>query len=473
MVKIVGKNQSQSGISTLEILIALALIVLATSSVIALVFGGQSLWADSQISKEELAKANEMLESAKATARHNFASVNTITAFSDGIYTKQMEVINIDDLTKKVSVQVSCIHPTCDPKRDLSIALEAIVTDFQNGFFASTCAIDTTANWSNPKVVNTTPVDIEASSTLTSVYSIKGKTYITADSPSKSKSDFYIVNSSNPVTPVILGKLDTGPGLNAVSFRTPYAYVANSSINGQLQIIDTTNTASPALITTYKLPGAYSDNTTIGNSIAYSSGKIFLGTKKSQISEFHVIDVSSPNSPTELGSFEIGNTINAILVIGSYAYIATPNNEELWVLDISNPANIKKVSGYDATGGSGNGKSLSFWGPNLLLGRTLGSKELHVLNIQNPPPANLSSLGSQGINDSINVNLYRGNLAFLGTNTQLEIWNLTNLAAMTKVSTLTLPTASAGMGCDGPYLYIGTLGTNGKSDKDVLKIVGP
>ena len=77
--------KSCAGFSTLEMLIAMAILVLALSSVVITGASSQSLIVDSQISSEALGKAQRSLEYMQALARKDFKLVNpTSTAFTIG-----------------------------------------------------------------------------------------------------------------------------------------------------------------------------------------------------------------------------------------------------------------------------------------------------------------------------------------------------------------------------------------------------
>jgi hypothetical protein len=160
------------------------------------------------------------------------------------------------------------------------------------------------------------------------------------------------------------------------------------------------------------------------------------------------------------------NDINAIYLRNKYIYLATPNSQELTVLDVHDPANPTFVGSFDAPGGSGNGKSIYGVGDTLYLGRTLGGSELYVLNNSNPATT-LPSLGSYDLgSDSINGLIVRDNVAFALTNNQLHMLNIDNPASISAFSSaITLPGASTSGGsdldCEGNTLFAGTNANGG------------
>src|ERR1035437_7932792 len=104
MKEFIRKINKNNGIATLEMLIAMTIIVMAISTVIMLVFGSQSTSVASQTNQEALYKAQKQIEDARATARANFDSVVTIAPSNDGIYTKSVTVTSsADGLTKQIT----------------------------------------------------------------------------------------------------------------------------------------------------------------------------------------------------------------------------------------------------------------------------------------------------------------------------------------------------------------------------------
>jgi hypothetical protein len=63
-----------------------------------------------------------------------------------------------------------------------------------------------------------------------------------------------------------------------------------------------------------------------------------------------VIDVSDPANPRRVGGYDTPGNALGVAVSGNYAYVAD-YNAGLQVLDVSDPANPRRVGGYDTPGG--------------------------------------------------------------------------------------------------------------------------
>src|SRR3989344_2893867 len=96
--QLTGKNKKglvlclSKGFSTLEILIAFAVLILCITAVILVVFGNQSVAVDTQTNIEAISKAKALLEKARADSREDFESIETSSEINDDIYKKQLVV---------------------------------------------------------------------------------------------------------------------------------------------------------------------------------------------------------------------------------------------------------------------------------------------------------------------------------------------------------------------------------------------
>lgn len=198
--------------------------------------------------------------------------------------------------------------------------------------------------------------------------------YITADSSVQSHHDFFIVDTTDPTSLVIVSSLNTGPGLASIAVAGPYAYVANIASVSQLQIIDIHNREHPRLISQLRIPLPESSSTSpLANTIFYREKLIYLGTNKWDGKEFHIINVEDPLNPRLVGSFETDTLINHIFVYGDMAYLANSDQNQMSILDISDKSypilkNTFTSSGWQTQ----QGRSIDIFEDSLGLGRTVG-----------------------------------------------------------------------------------------------------
>ena len=284
-----------------------------------------------------------------------------------------------------------------------------------------------------------------------------------------------------------------------------YAYIANgytanyTTCNpittrncGQLNIIDvsapTLSSWNP-LMTNLMLASSSAPNVkgsqARGVSLYYKNGYLLLGlaaTGAGNGPEFHLIDVHNPLSLFAgphllfpIGSYAVGNEVNAITMRGTYAYLATPNVQELHTLNLTNPNTPTLVGGFSSGTGLSNGKSMYLVGNNLYLGKTVPNtgNDFHILN-NTTPGATLTELGGIDVPSTVNAVIVRDYLSFLLTNTELRLYRTDVPATPTLFSTLAIPqnghaSVEPSMDCEANRMYVTSNNTSGNGYLYVIK----
>ena len=211
--------------------------------------------------------------------------------------------------------------------------------------------------------------------------------------------------------------------------------------------------------------------------------------------EFNIIDAHTdrahPEAITGNSSYFVGNAVNAIAVRGKYAYLATPNNQELIILDVHDPscvvtnpqpsASACKPSGTPAWGfdapGSSSGKSLYLLGDDLYLGKVINNTEFYILDNSDTATGTLPILGSKpDVDISVDGILVRDNIAFLLTKTGFKILDVKDHSHINDWGSLSLSSyAGSGdlfepsMDCEGNNFFVGS----NVSDHGYLTVIAP
>jgi len=450
----IGKKVfNQKGFSTLEILMATAILVMVLSAVVLVSFGNQSIVVDSQTNAEALNFAQKLLEQEQALSRKDFKLVNATSTAQD-IYTGTVEVSPVVDLitnttdyfSKLVTATVSWPG---ENNRHLKTQLWARVTNFNNAVGGDTCNSMLTGDWHNTTANKFNFYQLAGESgTIYPVSGIdayvdaigKGRLYVSVSKTDQTTDPtFFIfdINNPNESNPVLFGKTDNNPnvasaGLAQIAVATnssgSYVYAAvnyganfhtvapdapcanNGGTNascGQLQIIDVSNSASPQVKYTYEInvpPGNPSNSdqvvgsggSAMGNSIFYKDGYVYLGLAKTDSGpEFNIIDVHDPLLPIWRGGYAVGHAINAIYVKDGFAYLAHPTDsgdaisEQITVLDVSNPYKPERVSGFHMSDNAGHGNKLYTVGDTLYFGSTDDSGSPEFYILDNSDPKKL------------------------------------------------------------------------------------
>lgn len=450
----------ESGQSIIDILIGITIVTLVVGLSTILVFGGQSILIDRGNVSEARALTQEGIDGAKSIVKQNWSMVvdgtyglkvtNGIWSFvssSDltSIYTRTVSVQTVSTNTRKIESRVTW-NPT--PDRPLDVVYTTLVTNWE---VAADTGGDTgggppSGDWLNPTTLCST--DLGPGNSATGLDIRNSFLYVTTVASASPKPDFHVLDATHvrdcpapTSTPfAVLSSINTGDGLHAIDVAGDYAFVANSSITAQLQVIDVSNNANPFVAAYLALPGV-SGNGAIGNSIFYYRNYIFIGTRQATGPEFHIIDVNSPASPVWKGSIEIDAHVHKIFVKDNLAYLATSdNNAELLIYDVSDPTNITLKGLYDAVGND-DALSLSLQGNLLYLGRGSGTNNFIILNVTDPTAVSLVSTTNVTTNGLYDI-LAKDYLIFIGagdSNKEFQVWNIVSSTAPTFWSSFNYP----------------------------------
>ncbi|KKU91286.1 MAG: LVIVD repeat protein [Candidatus Jorgensenbacteria bacterium GW2011_GWA1_48_11] len=470
--------ENRSGQSLVDILIGLAIISLGISMATILVLGGQSVLVDRGNATEARALARAGVEGAVLYVKNNWNGVsdgNYGLGFANGIWqlanssdTQSIfnRVINVSTTAADQKQIKSIVSWLASPTRQLSVEQDTLVTNWNvietSGGDAGGGGLS--GDWQNPRTLGT--IDLGPGNSATGL-DVKNKiVYLSAQASDPKKPDFYVVDATDGGNPFVASSSNTGPGLLSVDAAGDYAYAGNSDDDGQLQVIDVSNINSPVLVASYELPGV-SGSGAVGNTVFYDNQKIYLGTKRATGPEFHVIDVSNPLSPIEMGSYEVGADINDIYVLDNTAYLATANDgEEVLVLDVANPASISEVGGFNAVSGE-DGKSVYLVGNKLYLGRTSGSNDFVIADasvLQSIQQLSSNNLGGVSVNGIVT----RDYLAFLATsdsNSEFQIWNIASSTAPALWSEFNFPQVATSIDYEDNVVYVSV------RSNDALRII--
>jgi len=341
-----GHASRQAGLATMELLIAFAFIVLIMTGVIVVAFGNQSMSLDARLNNLALYKAEEKVENVFSDVASGDESLASAVSSVDGIFNLDAEVDTYDcfwevtghaNWTNGISLQDIAI-----PNKFVNIeASEALGHD---------CATESdNLDWDAPKSRDITdPVHPGSQGTGIDVvhHPSAGDFAFLTTTKVGTQSTLWIVDVTDVEDPVLVGEFKGGTrediyDVDAIvdeSSGLMYAFVAASSTS-QFEVIeiDPTDLSNPTLVAGLSLPGV-SGPEAKGRSIYFHNDKIYIGTRRASGDEFHVYDVSSPTSPTHLGSVELNHSVRDIIVLDNYAYLATSANDcELIMIDISNP----------------------------------------------------------------------------------------------------------------------------------------
>ncbi len=457
-----ARPDSRNGFATLEILLAMTIIVMAISTILPLVSGGQSVSVSSQTDQEALYKAQDLLENARAISRSDFGSVITTSITNDDIYQKQTVVdpTSVTQCGKNVKSNVSWQIDS----RLLSASLSTHLGDI-----ATATALGGNCD-SDPPPVGWAPPDTWASSNFslgspTGMDALNRIVYMTGNGNPTSAENFYIANTNGVAKGTSSGLFITfsnGFKVNArlndikvakLSDGKTYAFVARDTTTNQFQVIDVSDIYNPVSKGLFQLANVSSTGSyPQGWRLFYYDNRVYIVTRFTAGPELHIFDVSNPSSINEIGSgTELGLTVNSFVVtqknIGGtlyrFAYMATSSDsKELFVINVTNPSSVVEVTGASRNLKNpdyADGNAVFLVGNRLYFGRDSSSPyDLYVFDTTSNPltvSGGLPILGQADVGTSVIGLAVSGQYAFLATaqvNSEFKVWksdpnNLTSI----------------------------------------------
>ncbi|MDO8435750.1 MAG: hypothetical protein Q7S89_03680 [bacterium] len=165
-----------------------------------------------------------------------------------------------------------------------------------------------------------------------------------------SGSEFFIIDASNPVVPIVVGSYNAEVSIYEIVIDGTTAYLGTDGDDRELLILDISNPATPLLRGRFDASGSSEDAR--GLDVHFSEGKTYLvrtvGSNNVSNHELIVVNTTDQANPTALGSLDIPHTINAIKVVDSLAFLATDDsNNEFKIYLIDNPANMTPYSSFN------------------------------------------------------------------------------------------------------------------------------
>lgn len=293
---------------------------------------------------------------------------------------------------------------------------------------------------------------LSTSTYVTSIHDLGNDFFIiTSDSASTTEPDIFRIKVNEDHVDVLESK-DVGPGIQDSIVMFPFLYIANTSTNSHVKVlrIDTAFTELQNIrIPTLSLSGSMPRELSIFGHL------LMLGTEKSNTSgelfSLPIGDDGLLGSTTHV--LELNGQAHTSRVFATRLITANSADPELRVFDYG----LVQVDVYDAPLTLGNGKDALVIYPYVILGRTLGSEELTVLDFST---STIQVVDTDRTNGTVDALQQVSSKTFftLTSNAQKEIqfWNVDS-GKFNFVSSVNLPDRTTAHTCVGDVLYIGTM----------------
>jgi len=429
-----GPFYTKSGASVVEVVLSGAVLALLVTALVGGMVYGQQSGALAGERARAVLLAQEGLEAVRSMRDGSFSGVGdgahglsisggrwifSGTQDTIGEFTRQTVVTSVDARRKDVSATVTWQQSL---QRSGTVSLATRLTNWLAA---------AVGNWAMPRR--------EASLNLAGTQDgIKIQTqgeyaYVVRNGGTP---DFAVIDVSNPASPVLVASLSLAGTPQNIAVSGDYAYIASNSDTQELQIINISNPSAPIVAGTFNDAG-----TENGWGIAVEGNFAYLVLDGGN--EFVAVDVSNPASPVLRGALDLGATAREVVVLGSYAYIASySDSRELEVVDVTNPSAPSLIGSLNLSGTS-NALTIAGFENTVVVGRSGGN--VYVINVSNPRSPFLEGTlaAAAAIND---LSLGNGNAyVFAGgdnNNAELRVIDITNHSTPALAGSLNIPAGS-------------------------------
>jgi len=335
----------------------------------------------------------------------------------------------------------------------------------------------------------TTPTAPSALTFLNIVYTnthrmIKQGNYLYISAESRGAETLLIVDISNPAAPQLLGEraMDIGYDPYSIAVHDNIVYLAMEGYG--LSMTDVSDAAHPADAGFANIPASVSQ-------IALTEQRLYLETaykpwheSGQQFAAIHIAERLDPHNLRPLGHVDTTKVEFEFIEEGDYVYFTAyeardldtrePVSGSVHIVDVSSPQAPNPVSSYEVVEGA---YKIAKNGDYLYVGKCTHIDgrcdiQMQIVDISDPenPQEGGEYPGGEGLESGIYGILVDGSYTYLATDLRLEILNTTDPINPVLTGVYTVPHASvADMAISGNYLYLAQM----YNDLRILDISNP
>ena len=253
------------------------------------------------------------------------------------------------------------------------------------------------------------------------------------------------VSGQDNFNTTLIGQWANGP-CHTVNVSGSYAYVTDASVG--LHIMDVSTPSSPQEVGFFDGPGDYTSSVAISGSYAYVAGG-WPGPLSVMWTSLFVIDVSDPSLPQEVGGISLEDyaLFPSVAINGSYAHV-TDGRTGLRIIDISSPSLSHEVGFLDI---GRDAKSIAVSGSYAYV---IGGAGLRIIDISSPSlPQEVGFFDVQGDNPlSVAIS---GSYAYVAAaSVGLRIIDVFTPSSPQEVGFFATDSSAIGVTVSGNYAYV-------------------
>lgn len=436
------ENLQQNGFVVLEALLSASILVTLFIAFMGMIIYNQQIYEDSLNRQEAIFMAEEGLEAVRNIRDADYSTLvdgNYGIAISDNHWTLSSSPDNINNFSRRINIST-----VSDNIKKIDSIIE---WDSRNNINQSYSLTTYLSNWArlddleicldNPYIQS--GLSVGSCATGYKVVVQGDYAYMT-----KSGTEYFsIIDISNIDNLVQVGGCASSNcylsgNLNGLAVQGDYAYIASSTNNAELYVVDISNKSNPQMVFSSNLQGNGD-----GRSLYIKDNLLYMTrdyANNNQGNTFLIFNLDNPASPLLLGSLALENSCLDILVRGDYAYVACSNSREFQVIDVSDPENMSLSKRYALNlPGSGTGRSIEVIGNTAFVGKNEGY--IYSIDISNPEtPSIISSYDFGGIVYAL-TKIGENALGATGSNIleEIQFIDVSQSNSMTSISSINVP----------------------------------
>lgn len=457
----------KSGQSLIELLVAMAILVIVMAASFQLFFGGQRLLSDTVNSNLAYDYAQEGIDALRSIRDRDWFELDNGTyglefhkqslewVFASSaedtkdLFTRSVEIAALNDNLK---IATTTIEWEVELGRVQTIVIVEQLARWENLTETSCKPGPLTGNWTLPQTIGTG--DLGPGNEGTDIVVKFPYVYMSGVASAASKPDIFVYDISAPSSPTLAGSLDIGAnGTNALFVSGSYLYAASGNNSKELVVFNISDPLNISEAASLNLSGA-----TDALTVTVFANTAAIGRASGADAEIAFIDVSNPGNPSLISEFQIGGKVTDFTYMNNRLYAATNEmGKEVYIFDITNPAAPSQLTTYDIPGTDEAVSAfmhLKSGQINLLIGNST-TDELIILGATstNLYVRDRLSLGGD-VND---ITCVEGNLVYVATTNSTEefvIVDSTSPDDIFKAAFLNYPQLGTGIDFTDNYVYM-------------------
>ncbi len=351
------KNHN-SGQSIIELLVGMGIFVISLAASFQLFFGGQSLSVDSVNERAATDYGEEAVSALHSIRNRNFSELtdgshglvfqnnewmfsSSSTSDSRGSFTRTVTVAN--GVNDNVKTATTTITWNIDPLRTQKVEIVEQLTNWEKPSESSCKTEPLSGDWTHPQTIGT--ADLGAGNQGTDVLVRYPYVFMSGTASTASKPDIFVFDVSNPAAPVLVASKDIGAGgINSIFIQGNYLYAASPNDSKELVIFDISTPAAITEVGSFNLSGSADALSVVafGNTVA-------IGREDDASKQLAFINVSNPASPVLIREISMGVKVLDFAATSNLLYVVGEENsdaKDVWTYDISDTANPVASSTY-------------------------------------------------------------------------------------------------------------------------------